>query len=339
MSRADRLQSLVERAFLALDDGDAAAAAKSLEQAKKLGPEDAGVLLLEAALADVGGDPERAIAIYKRLAELHPDDPVPHLHAGATHLYSLDDPEAALASAEHALERVEEEDELIEGIQLKVRALGALERVEEAREALRELDSSAIDDPAIIDSIADAAMEAGDPSTAVTWWQKLTDDDEWGADAWYGIGIAREEQGDGFARAQAWLETRRRDAAAPPPEWHLSHDEFEQIAADALAELPDVARARLANVPVLVDELPSEDLVKDGVDPRVLGLFTGTPMPEESSVGGAPSLTTIHLFQKSLELAAADPDELREQIRITVLHETAHFFGLDEDDLEELGLD
>src|SRR5262249_55409504 len=162
---------------------------------------------------------------------------------------------------------------------------------------------------------------------AITWWQRLTGDDEWGADAWYGIGCAREVQGDGSAQVKAWLEALRRDAREPAPPWHLAHDAFEQIAAEALTELPHAARARLANVPVLVDDLPSEELVKEGVDPRVLGLFDGTPMPAESAVGGAPSLTTIHLFQRNLESAAADAEDLREQIRITVLHETAHFFG------------
>ena len=324
---------------MALDDGDAAAAAKAHQQARAISRDDAGVLLLEAALADHDGDPEAAIAIYQRVAEKHPDDPVPHLHAGGVFLYSMDDAEEALAAADRALERVEEEEELIEGIQLKVRALGALGRTDEAKEALRELDSSAIDDPHTIDAIADAALEAGDPSSAITWWQKLANDDEWGADAWYGIGVAREAQGDGKSQAEAWLEVLRRDTAAPAATWHLSHEAFEAIASAALSELPDEAHARLANVPVLVDDLPTEDMVKDGVDPRLLGLFSGTPMPAESAVGGAPSLTTIHLFQKNLEAAAADADDLREQIRVTVLHETAHFFGLDEDDLEALGLD
>jgi predicted Zn-dependent protease with MMP-like domain len=339
MSRADRLQSLVEKGFSALDDGDPEAAARALEHARKISRDDAGVRLLDAALADVGGEPERAIAIYQALAESHPDDPVPHMHAGATYLYSLDDAEAALAAVERALERVEEEEELVEAIVLKVRALGALERPDDARLALRELDSSAIDDPELIDSIADSALAAGDPSAAVTWWQRLVKDDDWAADAWYGIGLARDEQGDGAARSEAWLEVRRRDGAVPDPDWHLSHDELEEIAAAALAELPEEARTHLANVPILIDDQPSEDMIKDGVDPRVLGVFSGTPMPAESTLGGGPSLTTIHLFQKSLEASAADPEDLREQIRITVLHETAHFFGLDEDDLEAVGLD
>jgi predicted Zn-dependent protease with MMP-like domain len=69
-------------------------------------------------------------------------------------------------------------------------------------------------------------------------------------------------------------------------------------------------------------------------------VFEGTPMSAESSVGGAPTITTIHLFRKNLERAGGgDPDAIAEELRITVLHETAHYFGLDEDDLEKIGLD
>ena len=52
-----------------------------------------------------------------------------------------------------------------------------------------------------------------------------------------------------------------------------------------------------------------------------------------------PSITTIHLFKRNLERIAGDLDELAEEVRITVLHETAHYFGLDDEDLERLGLD
>ena len=92
-------------------------------------------------------------------------------------------------------------------------------------------------------------------------------------------------------------------------------------------------------MPILLDELPSAELVAEGVDPRILGLFSGTPFPETSAVGGGPELTTIHLFWRNLEQASDSAEHLAEEIRITVLHETAHFFGLDDDDLAERGLD
>jgi predicted Zn-dependent protease with MMP-like domain len=69
----------------------------------------------------------------------------------------------------------------------------------------------------------------------------------------------------------------------------------------------------------------------------MLGVFSGTPMPEGGDL--APSVTNIRLFKTNLERAAHDLDHLADEVRITVLHETAHYFGLDEDDLVDIGLD
>ena len=88
----------------------------------------------------------------------------------------------------------------------------------------------------------------------------------------------------------------------------------------------------------MIDDLPSEDIVADGWDPRILGLFQGTPLPEDVT-GGTPSVTTILLFKKNLERSCTDKEHLAEEVRVTVLHETAHYFGLDDDDLEKIGLD
>ena len=81
-------------------------------------------------------------------------------------------------------------------------------------------------------------------------------------------------------------------------------------------------------------------MVADGTDPRgALGLFHGVPMPDESTLGPGSAWGTIHLFARNIEAVSADEADLREQIRVTVLHETAHYFGFDEDGLRRLGLD
>jgi predicted Zn-dependent protease with MMP-like domain len=90
-------------------------------------------------------------------------------------------------------------------------------------------------------------------------------------------------------------------------------------------------------VPILIADLPSEAQLADGLDPRLLGLFDGTAMPDGGEL--ATSVTTIHLYRRNLERASVDLDQLAAEVRITVLHETAHYFGLDEDELEALGLD
>ena len=157
------------------------------------------------------------------------------------------------------------------------------------------------------------------------------------ADALHLIGRVHEATDDRVKMIAAWQQVRVLDLAAPPGPVSVTEEELEQIAIDTLAELPAEIRARLEKVPILIDDIASEDIVADGLDPRSLGLFQGTAMPDDGSA--SPSVTNILLFKRSLERFATDEDHLAEEIRITVLHETAHYFGLDEDDLVKLGLD
>jgi predicted Zn-dependent protease with MMP-like domain len=132
-----------------------------------------------------------------------------------------------------------------------------------------------------------------------------------------------------------WKKVRALDAAAPAPDVSISEDEVERIASAALDLLPAEVKDKLANVPIMIDELPSDALVDEGTDPRLLGLFQGTPMADDL----APVVTTILLFKRNLERVSIDLDQLADEITITVLHETAHYFGLEEADLERIGLD
>src|SRR4029077_3489078 len=118
----------------------------------------------------------------------------------------------------------------------------------------------------------------------------------------------------------------------------LTEDVVSNAAEEALGELPDRARALLRDVPIIVAELPAEADVDTGLDPRALGLFSGTAYPDIPHVGGQPGLTQIVLFRRNSARVAEGDDELREEIRVTLLHETGHFFGLDEAELERAGL-
>ena len=106
---------------------------------------------------------------------------------------------------------------------------------------------------------------------------------------------------------------------------------FEDHVRSALDELPPNLASALTNVAVVVeDENPD--------DPDIYGLYHGVPLPERSDMAGMPP-DTISIYRRPLEESFPDPEELREEIRITVLHELAHYFGLDEDRLAELGYD
>lgn len=115
-------------------------------------------------------------------------------------------------------------------------------------------------------------------------------------------------------------------------------DDVAQLLERTVGELPDDFREGLADVPLLVEELPSEYQVAQGLDPRVLGVFEGPNQASRGSPEVFPEPTRIILFAQNLAAEFPDPDEFTEQVRITVLHEIGHYFGLEEDDMERLGL-
>jgi predicted Zn-dependent protease with MMP-like domain len=103
--------------------------------------------------------------------------------------------------------------------------------------------------------------------------------------------------------------------------------EFEDQVDAALEELPPEFAKALENVAVVVED-------EDPDEPSLYGVYTGLG-PGRDHAGALPD--QIVIFRRPLERAFPDPEELRRQIRITVLHEIGHFFGLDEDRIRQLG--
>ena len=105
--------------------------------------------------------------------------------------------------------------------------------------------------------------------------------------------------------------------------------EFDSIVRRALDSLPAEIATKLENVAVVVEDENPED-------PDLFGLYQGVPLPERGDMSGQLP-DKISIYRIPLEESFSDPGELREEIRITVLHELAHYFGLDEDRIAELG--
>ena len=112
----------------------------------------------------------------------------------------------------------------------------------------------------------------------------------------------------------------------------ISPARFEELVADALDELPDELATHFRNVVVVVDdEKPGQ--------PHVLGLYEGRPLTERGQNYTFVLPDRITLFRVPLCLAAADEDDLVEEIAVTVIHEFAHHMGIDDERLHELGWD
>ncbi len=111
----------------------------------------------------------------------------------------------------------------------------------------------------------------------------------------------------------------------------MNRAEFEKLVWEAVDSLPQFFRERLQNVMIVIQERP------DPPDESLLGLYEGVPLTERSVFSDQIRPDIIYIFQKNIEsVAQGNPNEIRRQVRITVIHEIGHYFGLDEDQLAAL---
>lgn len=132
-------------------------------------------------------------------------------------------------------------------------------------------------------------------------------------------------------------------------------ERFDALLEEVLDSLPQRLHDLLEEAPLIVEDHPSPELLAelgiDGEDESLCGLHSGTPLTDRSVSQGSDLPETIHIFREGIIEHAGgwEPwedeegniwggeDEVFEEIRITILHEIGHHFGLDEDELEQLG--
>jgi predicted Zn-dependent protease with MMP-like domain len=111
----------------------------------------------------------------------------------------------------------------------------------------------------------------------------------------------------------------------------MGRERFEELVSDALDQVPEELAVLMDNVVVMVEDDGPED------DPHLLGLYDGTPLTERDSTYAMVVPDRITIFRNpTLEMCESD-QEVVDEVRITVVHEIAHHFGIEDDRLHDLG--
>jgi predicted Zn-dependent protease with MMP-like domain len=116
--------------------------------------------------------------------------------------------------------------------------------------------------------------------------------------------------------------------------------EFEQLVVQALEELPEFFQEKLENIDVLVADQPTAANLRDvGLNPGDLlfGLYQGIPLTERTSSYNLVLPDRITIYRLPIEQVCRTPAQVIRQVQRTVKHEIAHYFGIDDDRLRELG--
>jgi predicted Zn-dependent protease with MMP-like domain len=120
----------------------------------------------------------------------------------------------------------------------------------------------------------------------------------------------------------------------------MDEETFEQVVVEVLEGLPTEFGAAFENIEVLIEDRPRPEhrrAVRLKPWHTLYGLYQGVPLPARTHNYGLVAPDTITIFREPLLRDFPQPIQLREQIRRTVLHEIAHYFGIDDDRLHELG--
>jgi predicted Zn-dependent protease with MMP-like domain len=120
----------------------------------------------------------------------------------------------------------------------------------------------------------------------------------------------------------------------------VTEDEFYDLVAEALESIPQKFHDRLDNVEILVEEFPAWNtmrLAKVRSKWQLLGFYHGVPLTERTSGYNLIAPDKISIYRRPIEAQVNTEEELRELVHRVVRHEVAHYFGIDDDRLVEIG--
>jgi predicted Zn-dependent protease with MMP-like domain len=115
----------------------------------------------------------------------------------------------------------------------------------------------------------------------------------------------------------------------------MDNSEFEAVIDEVIRGFPDWVREALDNIEILVEEEPGTDMDPDG--DGLLGLYTGVPLTERDTDYAGELPDVIYIFRLPHLALELPPEQLRQEIAKTTLHEIAHYFGIDDDHLDDIG--
>jgi predicted Zn-dependent protease with MMP-like domain len=122
----------------------------------------------------------------------------------------------------------------------------------------------------------------------------------------------------------------------------MTFDEFEQVAQEEFDALPVVLQKKIDNVHIVIENLPGEETLRNTgyrAGSLLLGLYEGVPLSKRGIGYGMYPVTPdkITLFKANIERVARTESAVRKEIRDTLIHEIAHYYGLSEEEIRSAG--
>lgn len=325
----DQLTAHLDRGWDLAHRGDSEGATLSARRALELDQQSAEAYNLLGYAAAVNGDFETALDHYRHALGLDDSYLEAMLNAAEIYIHPLADHPAALALCNQALELVETEAELVDTLLLKFDALLSQGNLDEAKAVCLLFPGGPFENSAHAFLVGRALYEIGDLDAARPLIEEAAKAAPQNADAFYYLGLLRDEAEDVDGATEAFLQARALDLEHGPPPWALSRQAFEMTVKRAVASLSDELRVFLREDEVYIAETPGAEVVVDGVDPRAF-LLLDAQQTEFSQNDIAtpiePVRARLFVYQRNIERVAGQVDLIERELRVALERELrVHF--------------
>lgn len=309
----DQLSAHLDRGWDLIGRNDPRGAEASARRALELDPNSPEAYNLLGYSAALEGNAEDAVEAYRQAIALDDTFFEAILNAAEVYIHPLGDFREAITMCDQALDLAENDEELIDALLLKFDAVLGEDGEDStrAREVLALLPAGPFTNPGHAFLIGRAHFELGELEPARALLEDATRGDPDHPEAWYYLGLLREELGESRSAVDAFLHARELDLSYAPPSWAPITAEFRKLVHRVVSELDPVLGSYVRQADVFVGDVPGFELVADGVDPRALLLFDGLYLPDQP----ATPCARIFVYQRNVERVSGGLDRIEDELR------------------------
>jgi tetratricopeptide (TPR) repeat protein len=334
----DQFSAHLDRGWDLVQRGDTRGAQASARRALEIDPSSPEAHNLLGYAAAMEGEGEEAIEAYRQAIALDDTYLEAMLNAAEVCIHPLGDYDEAIELCDQALDLAEVDEEIIDALLLKFDALLAKGDLEDAARVIERIPEGPYDNPSHAFLIGRALFELGQVDRAAPLVEEAAQKDPRHAEAFYYLGLIRDERGDTRGATQAFLRARELDLEAGLPPWTPGKDALVAIAQRSVAGLNLVLRRYVEGADIYVSDVPGMELVAEGVDPRALVLLDGTAAFDRDDRPRAPEPPCARIFIYAFNVArlASGVEALEREIQLALEREiTATFLEAEQSERTE----
>lgn len=309
----DQLSAHLDRGWDLAQKGDASGASACAKRALELDPHSPEVHNLLGYTAALAGDSEEALEHYRQAIALDETYLEAMLNAAEVLMHPLGEWDEAIELCDDALEYAETKEEIADCLLLRVDALLGKQDIEEAKRCMARLPEPPFENPSYVFLIGRAFYELGESDKALPYVEEAVRSDPNHADAFYYLGLLRDDAGDIRGAIEAFLRSRALDLAKAPPTWAPSPEAFAQLVRRVMQSLDALLARWVRDAEVYIVDVPGAELVVDGVDPRAMVIVDARSTEDESGNAG-PMHARLFIYQRNVERGAGSVGALEQEL-------------------------